>query len=128
MYTINEKVPSITSNRRKRELAREEDLLTYKRKRKTIDPSTVVPLNTVDITNEGVSEPVPPTESSQASLGAQAESAQAVNIPQGSEFETEFVQATLGAQPPPNTFPNSDMNIPIIGGILKVRVLQAMKT
>ncbi|KAF6151311.1 hypothetical protein GIB67_040584, partial [Kingdonia uniflora] len=78
-YTINEKVPPTTFNRRKRELAREGDLLTYKRKRKrkTIDPNTVVPPNTVDTANEGVSEPVPPTESAQVALGAQAESTQA---------------------------------------------------
>ncbi|KAF6148319.1 hypothetical protein GIB67_025538 [Kingdonia uniflora] len=77
-------------------MAREEDLLIYKRKKKTIDPSTVVPPNTVDTTNKGVSEPVPQTESAQAALGAQDESAQAVNISQGSEFETETAQATLG--------------------------------
>ncbi|KAF6168202.1 hypothetical protein GIB67_011587 [Kingdonia uniflora] len=75
---MNEKVPSTAYNRRKRELAREGDLLTYKRKRKTIDPSTVVIPNTVDTANEGVSEPVPPTESAQAALGAQAEFAQAI--------------------------------------------------
>ncbi|KAF6165151.1 hypothetical protein GIB67_000735 [Kingdonia uniflora] len=86
-------------------------------KRKTIDPSTVVPPNIVDTTNEGVSKPVPPTESAQVTLRAQAESAQAVNIPQGSEFETESVQATLGAQPPlPNASPNYDVNIPIVRG------------
>ncbi|KAF6156495.1 hypothetical protein GIB67_011296, partial [Kingdonia uniflora] len=65
-YTINEKVPSTASNRRKRALAREEDLLTYKRKRKTIDPSTVVPPNTVDSANEGVCEGMNiPTESAE---------------------------------------------------------------
>ncbi|KAF6156973.1 hypothetical protein GIB67_039734 [Kingdonia uniflora] len=61
----------------KKELAREGDLLTFKRKRKTIDPSTIVPPNTVDTANEGVSKLVPPTESALAALGAQAESAQA---------------------------------------------------
>ncbi|KAF6158948.1 hypothetical protein GIB67_042029 [Kingdonia uniflora] len=86
-YTMNEKVPSTASNRRKRELAREGDPVTYKRKRKTIDPSTVVPPNTINSTNEG------------------------------SEFETESAQAVLGTQPPlPNVSPNFDMNIPIIGG------------
>ncbi|KAF6162983.1 hypothetical protein GIB67_021132 [Kingdonia uniflora] len=80
---MNEKVPPTASNRRKRELAREGDLVTYKRKRNTIDQSTVVPPNTVDSANEGVIKPLPPVESTQASLGAQAESAQAVNIPQG---------------------------------------------
>ncbi|KAF6174512.1 hypothetical protein GIB67_004706 [Kingdonia uniflora] len=65
------------SNRRKIELAREGELLTYKRKRKTIDPSTVVPPNTVDTANKGVSEPVSSTESAQAAFGAQAESVQA---------------------------------------------------
>ncbi|KAF6155835.1 hypothetical protein GIB67_039166 [Kingdonia uniflora] len=99
----------------KKRVAREGDLLTYKRK--TIDPSTVVPLNSIDIANEGASEPVPPTESAQAILGAQAESAQAVNISQGSEFEIEFTQAALGAQPPlPNVFPDYDMHIQIVRG------------
>ncbi|KAF6156040.1 hypothetical protein GIB67_035397, partial [Kingdonia uniflora] len=70
-YTMNEKVPLTASNRRKRELAREGDLITYKRKRMTIDPSTVVPPNTVDTANEGVSEPVPTTDSAQAALAAQ---------------------------------------------------------
>ncbi|KAF6147975.1 hypothetical protein GIB67_024150 [Kingdonia uniflora] len=69
MYTMNEKVPLTTSNRRKRELAREGDLVTYKRKRKTIDPSTVVPPNTVDSANEGISEGVNIlTESTEAIL------------------------------------------------------------
>ncbi|KAF6163532.1 hypothetical protein GIB67_002537 [Kingdonia uniflora] len=80
-YTINEKVPPTASNRRKRELTREGDLLIYKRKIKTIDPSTIVPPNTADTSNEGVSKPVPPTESAQATLGAQAESAQAEKLP-----------------------------------------------
>ncbi|KAF6155839.1 hypothetical protein GIB67_039170 [Kingdonia uniflora] len=116
MYTINEKVPPTASNRRKREFAKE-DLFTYKRKRKTIDPSTIVPPNIIDTANEGVSGPVPPTESAQAVLGAQAESAQAVNISQGSEFETESAQTTLGAQPPlPNVSPDSDVHIPIVRG------------
>ncbi|KAF6148653.1 hypothetical protein GIB67_042612 [Kingdonia uniflora] len=114
---MNEKVSPTASNRRKRELAREEDLLTYKIKRKTIDPSTVVPPNTVDTVNEDVSEPVTPTESAQAVLGAQAESAQAVNILQGLKFKTESAQAALGAQPLfTNVSPNSDVNIPIVGG------------
>ncbi|KAF6156986.1 hypothetical protein GIB67_039747 [Kingdonia uniflora] len=114
---MNEKVPPTASNRIKRELAREGDLLTYKKKRKTIDPSIVIPLNTVDIANEGVSEPVPPTESAQAILGAQAEFAQAVNNPQGLEFETESAQAIIGTQPPLlNISPNSNVNIPIVGG------------
>ncbi|KAF6138985.1 hypothetical protein GIB67_010711, partial [Kingdonia uniflora] len=53
----------------------------------------------------------------QAALGAQAESVQAVNIPQDSKFETEYAQATLGAQPPlPNVSPDSDVNIHIIRG------------
>ncbi|KAF6156034.1 hypothetical protein GIB67_035391 [Kingdonia uniflora] len=85
---MNEKVPPTASNRRKRELAREGDLVTYKRKRKIIDPSIVVPPNTVDSANEGVSVNIP------------TESAEGVNIPQGSEFETESAQASLGAQPP----------------------------
>ncbi|KAF6177095.1 hypothetical protein GIB67_015970 [Kingdonia uniflora] len=103
---MNEKVPLTASNRRKRELAREEDLVTYKRKRKTIDPSIVVPPNTVDSANEGVSEVLPPTES-----------VEDVNIPQGSKFETESAQTGLGAQPPlSNVFPNFDVNIPIVGG------------
>ncbi|KAF6162435.1 hypothetical protein GIB67_017323 [Kingdonia uniflora] len=98
-------------------MAKEGDLLTYKKKRKTIDPSIVVPPNNVDTANEGVSEPIPPTETAQAILGAQAESVQTVNISQGSEFETESAQATLGAQPPlPNVSPDSDVNIPIAGG------------
>ncbi|KAF6167393.1 hypothetical protein GIB67_020699 [Kingdonia uniflora] len=98
-------------------MAREGDLLTYKRKRKTIDPSTVVPPNTVDTANEGVSKPVPPTEFAQATLGAQDEPAQAVNSPQGLKFETKFSQAALGAQPLlPNVSPNSDVNIHIVGG------------
>ncbi|KAF6163269.1 hypothetical protein GIB67_025133 [Kingdonia uniflora] len=106
-YTINEKVPPTASNRRKRELAREEDLVTYKIKRKTIDPSTVVPPNTADSANEGVSEGV----------NIPTESAVGINIPQGSEFETESAQAGLGAQPPlPNVCPNFDENIPILGG------------
>ncbi|KAF6160272.1 hypothetical protein GIB67_019041 [Kingdonia uniflora] len=114
---MNEKVPPTASNRRKRELAREGDLVTYKRKRKTIDPNTVVPPNTVDSANEGVSKPLPPTESAQAALGVQAESAQAVNIPQGLEFETESAQAALGAQALlPNVSPNYDVSIPIVGG------------
>ncbi|KAF6154028.1 hypothetical protein GIB67_026682, partial [Kingdonia uniflora] len=117
MYTMNEKVPPTTSNRKKRELAREGDLLTYKRKRKTIDPSTVVLPNTVDTANEGVSEPVPLTKSAQATLGAQAESAQAVNSPQGLEFMIESAQAASGAQTLlPNVSLNSDVNIPIVGG------------
>ncbi|KAF6143809.1 hypothetical protein GIB67_016730 [Kingdonia uniflora] len=107
MYTINEKVPPTASNRRKRELAREGDLLTYKRKRKTIDSSTVVPPNTVDSANEGVCEGV----------NIPTESVEGVNIPQGSEFETESAQAGLGAQPPlPNVCPDFDENIPIFGG------------
>ncbi|KAF6144863.1 hypothetical protein GIB67_001874 [Kingdonia uniflora] len=76
-YPMNVKVPLIASNRRKKVLAREGDLLTYKRTRKTIDPSTVVPPNIVEATNEGVSKPVPITKSTQATLGAQSESAQA---------------------------------------------------
>ncbi|KAF6156063.1 hypothetical protein GIB67_010987, partial [Kingdonia uniflora] len=105
-YTINEKVPLTASNRRKRELAREGDLVTYKKKRKTIDPSTVVPPNNVYSANEGVSEALPPTDS-----------AEGVNISQGSEFETESAQAGLGAQPPlPNVSPDFDENIPIVGG------------
>ncbi|KAF6161708.1 hypothetical protein GIB67_029152, partial [Kingdonia uniflora] len=65
---------------------------------------------------QGVSEPVPPTESAQATLGAQAESAQAVNISQGLEFETESAQATLGAQPPLiNVSLDYDVHIPIVG-------------
>ncbi|KAF6164331.1 hypothetical protein GIB67_029214 [Kingdonia uniflora] len=101
----------------KKELAREEDLLTYKRKRKTIDPNTIVPPNTVDTTNEGGSELVPLTESAQAALRTQAESAQAVNISQGLEFETESAKATLGAQPPLlNVSPDYDVHIPIVGG------------
>ncbi|KAF6167639.1 hypothetical protein GIB67_031222 [Kingdonia uniflora] len=104
---MNEKVPPTASNRRKRELARERDLLTYKRKRKTIDPSTVVFPNTVDSTNEGVCEGV----------NIPTESAEGVNIPQGSEFETESAQAGLGAQPPlPNVCPDFDKNIPIFWG------------
>ncbi|KAF6145599.1 hypothetical protein GIB67_037632, partial [Kingdonia uniflora] len=63
---MNKKVPPTAFNRRKRELAREGDLVTYKRKRKTIDPSTVVPPNTVDSANEEFE-----TESAQATLGAQ---------------------------------------------------------
>ncbi|KAF6173853.1 hypothetical protein GIB67_039804 [Kingdonia uniflora] len=40
-----------------------------------------------------------------------------VNIPQGSEFETESSQAGLRAQPPlPNVCPDFDKNIPILGG------------
>ncbi|KAF6135732.1 hypothetical protein GIB67_028588 [Kingdonia uniflora] len=94
---MNGKVPPTASNRRKRELAREGDLVIYKRKRKTIDPTIVVPPNTVESANEGVSEPVPPLK--------------------GSEFDTESAQAALGAQPPlPNVFPDSDVNIPIVGG------------
>ncbi|KAF6138057.1 hypothetical protein GIB67_042962 [Kingdonia uniflora] len=106
-YTMNEKVPLTAFNRRrKKELAREGDLVTYKRKRKTIDPSTVVPPNTVDSANEGVSEALPPTES-----------VQGMNIPEGSEFETESAQAALGAQPPlPNVSFDFDVNIPIVGG------------
>ncbi|KAF6139122.1 hypothetical protein GIB67_009965 [Kingdonia uniflora] len=50
---MNEKVPPAASNRRKRELAREGDLLTYKRKRKTIDLSITIPPNTADTANEG---------------------------------------------------------------------------
>ncbi|KAF6135736.1 hypothetical protein GIB67_028592 [Kingdonia uniflora] len=65
---MNEKVAPNASNRRKKELAREGDLLTYKRKRKTIDLSIVVPPSTVDTANEGVSEPVPPTEGAGNSL------------------------------------------------------------
>ncbi|KAF6160191.1 hypothetical protein GIB67_016627 [Kingdonia uniflora] len=91
-YTINEKVPPTASNRRKIELAREGDLLTYKRKRKTIDPSTFVPLNIVDTANEGVSELVPPTESAQAALGAQAESAQ---VPETNSFHFKWGDMTL---------------------------------
>ncbi|KAF6147149.1 hypothetical protein GIB67_036868 [Kingdonia uniflora] len=56
--------------------------------------------------NEGVSEALPSTES-----------AQGVNIPQGSEFKSESAQAALGAQPPlPNVSPAFDVNIPIIEG------------
>ncbi|KAF6154796.1 hypothetical protein GIB67_032408 [Kingdonia uniflora] len=62
-------------------MAREGDLLTYKKKSNTIDPSTVLPPNTVDTSNKGVSEPTPPIESAQATLGAQAESAQAEKLP-----------------------------------------------
>ncbi|KAF6145853.1 hypothetical protein GIB67_028848, partial [Kingdonia uniflora] len=109
-YTINEKVPPTASNRRKRELAREEDLLTYKRKRKTINPSTVVPPNTIDSANKSVCEGV----------NILTESAEGVNIPQGSEFEVESAQAGLGAQPPlPNVCPDFDENIPILGGYSK---------
>ncbi|KAF6175281.1 hypothetical protein GIB67_000602 [Kingdonia uniflora] len=103
---MNKKVPPTASNRRKKELAREENLVTYKRKRKTIDSNTIVPPNTVDSANEGISEALPPTES-----------VEGVNIPQGSEFETESAQAGLGAQPPlPNVSPDFDVNIPIVGG------------
>ncbi|KAF6150753.1 hypothetical protein GIB67_020836 [Kingdonia uniflora] len=104
---MNEKVSPTASNRRKGELAREGDLFTYKRKRKTIDPSTVVPPNTVHSTNEGISEGV----------NILTESAEGVNIHQGSKFETESAQAGLGAKPPlPNVCPNFDKNIPIFGG------------
>ncbi|KAF6155267.1 hypothetical protein GIB67_019793, partial [Kingdonia uniflora] len=90
-YTMNEKVPPTASNRRKIELAREGDLVTYKRKRKIIDPSTVILPNTVDTANEG-----------------------------GLEFETESAQAALRAQPSlTNVSPNSDVNIHIIGGYSK---------
>ncbi|KAF6161325.1 hypothetical protein GIB67_009212, partial [Kingdonia uniflora] len=76
-------------------------------KRKTIDPSTVVPPNTVDSANEGVSEGV----------NIPTESVEGVNIPQGSEFEIGSAQAGLGAQPPlPNVWPNFVENIPILGG------------
>ncbi|KAF6149516.1 hypothetical protein GIB67_003664 [Kingdonia uniflora] len=99
-------MPLTASNRRKRELAREGDLVTYKRKRKTIDPSTVVPPNTVDSANEDINEPLPP-----------AESAQGMNIPQSLEFETKSAQTTLGAQPTLiNVFPDFDVTIPIIRG------------
>ncbi|KAF6148858.1 hypothetical protein GIB67_014229 [Kingdonia uniflora] len=81
---MNEKVHPTASNKRKKELAKEGDLVAYKRKRKTIDPSTVVPPNTVNSANEGVSEVLPPTES-----------AEDVNILQGSEFETESAQAAI---------------------------------
>ncbi|KAF6153006.1 hypothetical protein GIB67_021611 [Kingdonia uniflora] len=78
---------------------------------KTIDPSTVVPPNTVDSANESVSEGV----------NILTESAEGVNIPQGSKFETESAQAGLGAQPPlPNVCPDFDENILIFGGILKL--------
>ncbi|KAF6154673.1 hypothetical protein GIB67_000557 [Kingdonia uniflora] len=90
-------------------MAREEDLVTYKRKIKTIDPSTVVPPSTIDSANEGVSEGV----------NIPTESAKGVNIPEGLEFETESAQAGLGAQPPlPNACPDFDENIPIffLGG------------
>ncbi|KAF6148671.1 hypothetical protein GIB67_042630 [Kingdonia uniflora] len=104
---MNEKVPSTASNKRKRELAREGDLVTYKRKRKTIDRNTVVLLNTVDSANEGISEGV----------NISTESTEGVNIPQGSEFEIESAQAGLGAQPPlPNVYLDFDENIPIFGG------------
>ncbi|KAF6165489.1 hypothetical protein GIB67_023318, partial [Kingdonia uniflora] len=110
MYTMNEKVPPTTSNRRKKESIREGDQVLYKRKIKTIDPSTVVPPNTVDSANEGASEALPPTES-----------VEGVNIPQGSEFKTESTQASLGAQPPlPNVSPNFDVNISIVGGYSEV--------
>ncbi|KAF6158795.1 hypothetical protein GIB67_040309 [Kingdonia uniflora] len=93
---MNDKVPPTASNRRKKELARKGDLVTYKRKRKTIDPTTVVLPNTVESANESVSEPVPPLE--------------------GSEFDTKSAQAALGAQPPLlSVFPDSDVNIPIVG-------------
>ncbi|KAF6139813.1 hypothetical protein GIB67_009660, partial [Kingdonia uniflora] len=75
-YTMNEKVPLTASNRRKKDLAREGDLLTYKIKRKTIEPSTVVPPNTVDSANEGVYERVNiPTESAEAFKSLKAEGA-----------------------------------------------------
>ncbi|KAF6138585.1 hypothetical protein GIB67_032479, partial [Kingdonia uniflora] len=107
VYTMNKKVPPTASNRRKRELAREGDLLTYKRKRKTIGPSIVVPPNTFDNANEDVCEGV----------NIPTESAEGVNILQDSEFETESAQAGLGAQPPLlNVCPNFDENIYIFGG------------
>ncbi|KAF6160197.1 hypothetical protein GIB67_016633, partial [Kingdonia uniflora] len=107
---MNEKVPPTASNRRKKELAREGDLVTYKRKIKTIDPSTIVPPNTVDSANEGVSEGV----------NIPTESAEGVNISQGLEFETESAQAGLGAQPPlPNVCLDFDENILIFGGYSK---------
>ncbi|KAF6175088.1 hypothetical protein GIB67_039001 [Kingdonia uniflora] len=68
---MNEKVPPTASNIRKRKLAREGDLVIYERKRKTIDPSTVIPPNTVDSANEGASEGVNiPTESAAEGEGA----------------------------------------------------------
>ncbi|KAF6147994.1 hypothetical protein GIB67_024169 [Kingdonia uniflora] len=80
-------------------MAREGDLVTYKRKRKTIDPSTVVPPNIVDSVNEGVSEGV----------NIPTESAEGMNIPQGLELETKSAQSGLGAQPPlPNVCPDFD--------------------
>ncbi|KAF6161017.1 hypothetical protein GIB67_007658 [Kingdonia uniflora] len=106
-YTMNEKVPPTASNRRKRELAKEGDLVTYKRKRKTIDLSIIVPPNTVGSANEGVSEGV----------NIPTEFVEGVNIPQGSEFVTESAQVGLGAQPPlPNVVPDFDENIHIFGG------------
>ncbi|KAF6171672.1 hypothetical protein GIB67_042187, partial [Kingdonia uniflora] len=106
-YTMNKKVPPTASNKRKRESARKGDLVTYKRKKKTIDPSTVVPLNTIDSVNKGVSEGV----------NILIESAAGMNILQGSEFENESAQAGLGAQPSlPNVCPDFNENIPIFGG------------
>ncbi|KAF6151771.1 hypothetical protein GIB67_010345 [Kingdonia uniflora] len=64
-------------------------------------------LSLVEVTNEGVSEGV----------NIPTESVKGVNIPQGSEFETESAQAGLEAQPPlPNVCPNFDENIPIFRG------------
>ncbi|KAF6169146.1 hypothetical protein GIB67_038643 [Kingdonia uniflora] len=51
------------------------------------------------------------------SVNIPTESAEGVNIPKDSEFETESAQAGLGVQPPlPNIYPNFDENIPIFGG------------
>ncbi|KAF6155962.1 hypothetical protein GIB67_039293 [Kingdonia uniflora] len=105
------------------------EIYLHIRERKTNYLSTVAPPNTVDTANEGISKPVPPAESAQAPLRAQAESAQAVNISQGSKFETESAQAVLGAQPLLlNVWPNFDENTSILGGILKVRGLQTTTT
>ncbi|KAF6142776.1 hypothetical protein GIB67_023258 [Kingdonia uniflora] len=77
-----------------------------------------------------MNEKVPPTASNGQKRDANegvcdgvnipTEFAEGVNIPQGSEFETESAQAGLGAQPPlPNDCPDFDENILIFGGYSK---------
>ncbi|KAF6141982.1 hypothetical protein GIB67_037950 [Kingdonia uniflora] len=120
MYTMKEKVSPTTSNRRKRELdiadpehPKFEDLVTYKRKRKTVKTTTVVPPNTVEECPTNTVEQSPQntdeTEDVSEHSGAHIEDGYEVRVTGGSQIQSESAQTALGAQPMLST--DGDVNI-----------------
>ncbi|KAF6166154.1 hypothetical protein GIB67_023864 [Kingdonia uniflora] len=126
MYTMKEKLPPTTSNRRKRELDRAdpkhpnfEYAKTYNRKRKTVEKRTMVPPNTVEqlgnfeTTNEGV------RQNSKADTMDYIEDGDETWVTVGSEIHNESVQAALGAYPTLGECHNrtdSEVNTMSVGG------------